>query len=112
MRRGQGTFEYVLLLGGVLLIVVLAVVLLRGGLFQSGAQDINKQSCKLALSKSGFYDPSSVTSCTTSGASCSNSTSAPQCGASLLTQIGTNLGKTVPSECASFSTWTCTDGRA
>lgn len=39
--RGQGAFEYVLLLAGVLLIVVLAVVLLRGGLFipaQQGAQ--------------------------------------------------------------------------
>ena len=112
MRRGQGTFEYVLLLGGVLLIVVLAVVLLRGGLFQSGSQDIGKQSCKLALGKAGFYDPSSVTVCTTSGASCSNSTKSPQCGATALTQVGTNLGKGLPAECTSFSAWTCTDGRA
>lgn len=29
MKRGQGTFEYVLLLGGVLLIVVLAIVVLQ-----------------------------------------------------------------------------------
>ena len=55
--RGQGTFEYVLLLGGVLLIVVLAVVLLRGGLFQTGAQSVNTQACVNVLVKSGTcYD--------------------------------------------------------
>ncbi len=35
MRRGQGTFEYVLLLGGVLLIVVLAIVVLQNTAQQS-----------------------------------------------------------------------------
>jgi hypothetical protein len=30
MKRGQGAFEYILLLAGVLLIVVLAIIILRG----------------------------------------------------------------------------------
>lgn len=56
MKRGQGAFEYVLLLGGVLLIVVLAVVLLRGGIFQSGGQTVSKQNCQSALAQStGCY---------------------------------------------------------
>jgi hypothetical protein len=48
MKRGQGTFEYVLLLGGVLLIVVLAIVVL-----QNTAQDAFKgageQQCSARL---------------------------------------------------------------
>ena len=58
-KKGQGAFEYVLLLGGVLLIVVLAVVLLRGGLFQSGAESTYEQNCKLSLAQAaGCYDGS------------------------------------------------------
>jgi len=53
MRKGQGTFEYVLLLAGVLLIVVLAIVLLRGGIFGAGAKDVQFQACKRALAQSG-----------------------------------------------------------
>ena len=47
-RKGQGAFEYVLLLAGVLLIVVLAVVLLRGGL---GGQEqaLATNVCKATL---------------------------------------------------------------
>jgi len=55
MRKGQGTFEYVLLLAGVLLIVVLAIVLLRGGIFGGGAKDVALQSCKAELAKSACY---------------------------------------------------------
>ena len=121
--RGQGTFEYVLLLGGVLLIVVLAVVLLRGGLFQSGSQDIAKQQCKLALSKSGFYDPSGVASgtCgTTAAYTCVSNTNGPQCPGTFLyssvagtPNMATSLSKSIPTDCAAFqATWTCNDGRA
>ncbi len=53
MKRGQGTFEYVLLLAGVLLIVVLAIVLLRGGIFGGGAKDIALQACKRELAQAG-----------------------------------------------------------
>ncbi|PIO06626.1 hypothetical protein COT29_00175 [Candidatus Micrarchaeota archaeon CG08_land_8_20_14_0_20_59_11] len=57
MKRGQGAFEYVLLLAGVLLIVVLAVVLLRGGIFQSGGKDVAVQNCQRALAQSSVcYD--------------------------------------------------------
>ena len=48
VKRGQGTFEYVLLLGGVLLIVVLAVVLLQGT-FGTSKGNVNKNSCTAAL---------------------------------------------------------------
>ena len=41
-----------LLLGGVLLIVVLAVVLLRGGLFQSSSQNVELSACKNSLAGS------------------------------------------------------------
>ncbi|MBI5035761.1 class III signal peptide-containing protein [Candidatus Micrarchaeota archaeon] len=59
MRRGQGTFEYVLLLGGVLLIVVLALVVLTGtfndtssslkeaGKTQCSAEAVNAQACNV-----------------------------------------------------------------
>jgi len=38
--RGQGSFEYLLLLGGILLIVVLALVILRGGFLAPANQQI------------------------------------------------------------------------
>lgn len=38
-------FEYILLLAGVLLVVVLAIALLRGGLFQSSSANIDKAAC-------------------------------------------------------------------
>ena len=50
-------FEYILLLAGILLIVVLAVVLLRGGIFQGASTDIGLQNCQAALSRlSACYD--------------------------------------------------------
>ncbi|MFH0836450.1 MAG: class III signal peptide-containing protein [Candidatus Micrarchaeota archaeon] len=52
-NKGQGAFEYVLLLAGVLLIVVLAVVLLRGGLGGAGDQQIQYNMCKNELASSG-----------------------------------------------------------
>ncbi len=57
-KKGQGTFEYILLLAGVLLIVVLAIVLLRGGLFQSQSTAVQKNNCMSALALSGnCYNP-------------------------------------------------------
>ena len=57
MKKGQGTFEYILLLAGVLLIVVLAIVLLRGGIFQGSQANIQKDSCQTALvQSSSCYD--------------------------------------------------------
>ncbi len=56
MKKGQGMFEYILLLAGILLIVVLAIVVLRGGLFGGAEQDIKMQNCQAALSRaSGCY---------------------------------------------------------
>lgn len=52
MKKGQGTFEYILLLAGVLLIVVLAIVLIRGGLFQPSQQNIQRDACRGALVQS------------------------------------------------------------
>ena len=48
MKRGQGTFEYVLLLGGVLLIVVLAIVVLQNTAQQS-FQGAGKNQCTARL---------------------------------------------------------------
>jgi len=59
-KKGQGTFEYVLLLAGVLLIVVLAIVLLRGGIFGGGAKDVALQNCARELAQGTYcYDPTS-----------------------------------------------------
>lgn len=44
-------FEYILLLAGILLIVVLAVVVLRGGIFQGANKDVKVQSCQAALAR-------------------------------------------------------------
>lgn len=63
--RGQGTFEYVLLLGGVLLIVVLAIVVLQGTFTQStqGLQEVSLKQCKAAAlsaptcNPGGNFDP-------------------------------------------------------
>ncbi len=56
LKRGQGSFEYILLLAGVLLIVVLAVVLLRGQSSTSG-ESSEWQQCKAGLvSNQRCYD--------------------------------------------------------
>jgi uncharacterized protein (UPF0333 family) len=57
-KRGQGMFEYILLLAGILLIVVLAIVLLRGGIFQSASTETAYQGCLASLSRSSeCYNP-------------------------------------------------------
>ncbi|MBI5228889.1 class III signal peptide-containing protein [Candidatus Micrarchaeota archaeon] len=59
MKKGQGAFEYILLLAGVLLIVVIIVVLLRGPLAQTGPAQAMKQACYTQLaSSSGCWDTS------------------------------------------------------
>ncbi len=56
-KKGQGMFEYILLLAGILLIVVLAIVLLRGGIFQSASTETAYQGCLAVLTRSGAcYD--------------------------------------------------------
>ncbi|MBI5226204.1 hypothetical protein HY994_03105 [Candidatus Micrarchaeota archaeon] len=57
--RGQGTFEYVLLLGGVLLIVVLALVVLQSSFFQTatGVSDVQLKQCKASAQQAtACYD--------------------------------------------------------
>jgi len=51
--RGQGTFEYVLLLGGVLLIVVIALVTLQSAFSDSttSLSDLDLKQCKAAASQ-------------------------------------------------------------
>ena len=39
-RKGQGAFEYILLLAGVLLVVVLAIVILKGSVLQGAGTSI------------------------------------------------------------------------
>ncbi|MFH0971206.1 MAG: class III signal peptide-containing protein [Candidatus Micrarchaeota archaeon] len=51
MKRGQGAFEYILLLAGVLLIVVLAIIILRGTL--TGNQEPAKAQCLAGIAKAG-----------------------------------------------------------
>ncbi len=67
-RRGQGTFEYVLLLGGVLLIVVLAIFVLQGT-FNQSAQSLSGtdvKKCKAAAGaspacfESGVFQPGNL----------------------------------------------------
>ena len=41
-EKGQGAFEYILLLAGVLLIVVLVIFLLRSNLFGGAAKSVNE----------------------------------------------------------------------
>lgn len=50
MKRAQGSFEYILLLGGILLIVVVAIVMLRGNVGTKGGQNIDSASCRAELS--------------------------------------------------------------
>ena len=89
MKRGQGTFEYVLLLGGVLLVVVLAVLLLRGGLFDSGAKDVYLQQCKISLVKNGYYSLN---------AACVNTDGSAKADSTLLTPTP------LPDDCERYKT--------
>lgn len=43
-RKGQGAFEYILLLAGVLLIVVLAIIILRGSVLATANNNIQAQA--------------------------------------------------------------------
>ncbi len=77
-RKGQGTFEYILLLAGILLIVVLAIVLLRGGIFQTSQSNIQRDSCRSALVQSsscytatGGWNPAGNITIPTTGHVCS-----------------------------------------
>ncbi|MFH1257594.1 MAG: class III signal peptide-containing protein [Candidatus Micrarchaeota archaeon] len=57
-KRGQGAFEYILLLAGVLLIVVLAIIILRGTLTSAPKQQISQAQCLAAIAKvSACYTP-------------------------------------------------------
>ncbi|MEK6843514.1 MAG: class III signal peptide-containing protein [Candidatus Micrarchaeota archaeon] len=49
VKRGQGAFEYILLLAGVLLIVVLAIIILRGTI--QGDTGTAKALCLAQISK-------------------------------------------------------------
>ena len=40
--KGQTGFEYILLLAGVLVIIALITILVRGGIFQPAQEDINQ----------------------------------------------------------------------
>src|SRR3989338_529677 len=54
-NRGQGGFEYILLLAGVLLITVVGIVLFRGSLFSGAEQSLGETNCLRRLA--------SVTAC-------------------------------------------------
>ncbi len=76
--RGQGSFEYILLLAGVLLIVVLAVVLLRGQSTGSG-EEAAWQQCKTTLAQDklcyksdGNWEPAGVVPLTQRSTACVN----------------------------------------
>ena len=57
IKRGQGTFEYILLLAGLLLIVVFAIVLLRGGLFAGSDKSVKITTCQQAIARLPYcYD--------------------------------------------------------
>lgn len=47
-EKGQGAFEYILLLAGVLLIVVLVIFLLRSNLFGGAAKSVNETQSQFA----------------------------------------------------------------
>ncbi|MBI5224412.1 class III signal peptide-containing protein [Candidatus Micrarchaeota archaeon] len=40
-QKGQGSFEYILMVGGVLLLVAVTIVMLRGGVINSGKDSVN-----------------------------------------------------------------------
>ncbi|MFH0836449.1 MAG: class III signal peptide-containing protein [Candidatus Micrarchaeota archaeon] len=55
MNKGQGSFEYILLLAGILLIVVLAFVLLRGS-FPPVDEHTRYANCRALLVGTDCYD--------------------------------------------------------
>lgn len=84
MKRGQGTFEYVLLLGGVLLIVVLAIVVLQNTAQQS-FQGAGKNQCSARV---------------LTDISCNNATGYNACGQVDTAQyVGCGLSTAVPAGC-------------
>lgn len=93
MKKGQGAFEYVLLLAGILLIVVLAVVLLRSGVFGPGAISAEEAACRSKLATDsncyiasawnpcGQVDNTTYTKCGTTTQNYDNGTACPPLGA-------------------------------
>ncbi|MBI5226151.1 class III signal peptide-containing protein [Candidatus Micrarchaeota archaeon] len=83
MKRGQGTFEYVLLLGGVLLIVVLAIVVLQNtaqqsfqgaGKNQCTARLMTEISCQSSTQADGWNECGAFSNATYSGCGFTNQT--------------------------------------
>ncbi|MGC8850805.1 MAG: class III signal peptide-containing protein [Candidatus Micrarchaeia archaeon] len=48
-RKGQGAFEYILLLAGILLIVVIVIIVLKSGLTQQSSTNIGESSEKIRV---------------------------------------------------------------
>jgi hypothetical protein len=57
MKKAQGSFEYVLLLAGVLLVVVIAVVVLRSS-FPPVDEHVRFSNCRALLTGAACYDVS------------------------------------------------------
>ncbi|HLD75646.1 MAG TPA: class III signal peptide-containing protein [Candidatus Norongarragalinales archaeon] len=83
MRKGQGTFEYVLLLGGVLLIVVLAIVVLQNTANAGFAGTAGKQCNARLLSEISCASTTEADNWNECGQI--NSTSFKDCGATAAT---------------------------
>ncbi len=58
--KAQGSLEYILLLGGILLIVVLAIIILRGGVFNQATRQINENY-------NAWEEVTNVSNCTPAG---------------------------------------------
>ncbi|MGB9576894.1 MAG: class III signal peptide-containing protein [Candidatus Micrarchaeia archaeon] len=48
-KRGQGAFEYILLVAGILLIVVVVVLLLKSGVVQGAQKNVGESSGRLSV---------------------------------------------------------------
>lgn len=69
-NRGQGAFEYILLLAGILLIVILVIVILRSSV-------LSQANAQITSNVNTF---TSLTNCTTIGYNASTNTSTITCG--------------------------------
>ena len=60
MKKGQGTLEYVLIIAGVILLVSLLFVFLRGGVVRNQFDKIAKDKCDLKLMQDAACYPAGV----------------------------------------------------
>ena len=64
-NKGQGAFEYILLLAGILLIVVLVIVILKSSILTSANANVNQSSQTITKQTNATLcnSPNNITQC-------------------------------------------------